>query len=102
MERSQARLSVGALVAGVVTASGIYLGAYYALVAPSWTIDRDQPVMSFIIVMATPEPSYRLGGTLSEILFRPAHAIDRVLRPETWRRRDLGEDLPTRHPEQRE
>jgi hypothetical protein len=102
MDRRQTRLSFITLVAVGVTVSGIYLAAYYGLVTQSFSIDRDQPVMSFIIVMATPEPSYRLGGTVSEVFFRPAHAVDRMFRPQTWRRQDLGADLPSRHPEQRE
>ena len=63
IDRSRSRFSFVAVVAVVVTVSGIYLAAYYGLVTQSFSIDRDQPVMSFIIVMATPEPSYRLGGT---------------------------------------
>jgi hypothetical protein len=69
-------------------AVGIYLGAYYALVTPE-LVEDDGPFRSFILVTGTPQARYRVGGTVTASLFRPAHAFDRLLRPQQWRRQDL-------------
>jgi hypothetical protein len=72
----------------LLAAIGIYLGAYYALVTPE-LVEDDGPFRSFILVTGTPQARYRVGGTVTAILFRPAHALDRILRPQQWCRQDL-------------
>jgi disulfide bond formation protein DsbB len=70
----------------VLVILGTYLGAYYALVATSLVLDSPTSVGD---VIARAEPTYSWGGRLSATLFRPANALDRLLRPQEWCNREL-------------
>lgn len=48
-------------------------GSYQILVAPNG---------SNVVVLL--QPTYRAGGELATLLFRPMHALDRAVRPGTW------------------
>ncbi len=71
MNRRQ--LALVLTIAGWTAAFGVYMGAYYTLVK---RVDS--------MWLPLPYPEYRRGGDIAEVLFFPAHCLDKVLRPSAW------------------
>jgi hypothetical protein len=59
----------------------LYMGAYYALVVPLSAMTS--PIVKGV-ALTSRVPEYRYGGEIIRQIFRPAHAIDRMLRPDKW------------------
>ena len=69
----------GYAIAFVVVLTGLYAGAYFAM------MQRFDLGISSIAGEETPIVTYRFGGESSEWFFAPAHEVDRRLRPDLWR-----------------
>jgi hypothetical protein len=77
------------LALSVVGALLVYITAYYVLVSslpPSITtrVHSDGISRKYRIT----GPYYQFGGSISQILFRPAHMLDRRWRPARWKEWD--------------
>ncbi|MFQ5847299.1 MAG: hypothetical protein ACE5IQ_06430 [Candidatus Methylomirabilales bacterium] len=71
------------LIVAAMAVLAAYGGCYYLLVRPG-------PItltMQGSTVIYEVRPRYVLGGSVAELIFRPAHLIDRQYRPEKWRGR---------------
>jgi hypothetical protein len=63
---------------GVLTLLGPYVGAYYALVGPSYPLYRQRMWMDPGYFSTDPAQS------IAEVIFWPIHKIDCQLRPNVW------------------
>jgi len=61
----------------IIAACG-YVGLYYGLVVP--TENWHHP----LYITGERIPKYRIGGRVADVMFRPAHEIDRFMRPRLW------------------
>jgi hypothetical protein len=77
------------LALSVVVVLLVYMTAYYGLVSslpPSVTVRADLNGTSRQYRISG--PYYQYGGSISQILFLPAHLLDRRLRPAQWKEWD--------------
>ncbi len=61
-----------AVVIAALMLPAVYMGAYYAMIAP------DVPFIG-------PEPTYRIDSPVVDNALRPAHRVDRWMRPDRWK-----------------
>jgi hypothetical protein len=88
---------LGMLGAMLALLLSLYVGAYYVLVLPKIVVRKTGPIVidtgttritasSMTVALPDLQPEYRwLPGSQSTCFFKPVHALDRRLRPGTWR-----------------
>jgi hypothetical protein len=67
------------MVVGAAVLLATYAGFYAALLAPAEIGDGGLAHWSGCRI-----PAYRAGGRFAETAFRPAHWVDRQIRPDYW------------------
>jgi hypothetical protein len=67
-----------------------YMGSYYALLKAGGNITTWNDVR---VHGRRTHPAYRMEGDFVRAVFRPAHEVDRRLRPKRWKIRILNFDL---------
>ena len=85
--KRKARTHFGVLVLVIAVLALAYMGGYYALQRRQFALigdgSRDDPSK------LKPSVFYREDSDFSFAFFKPAHAIDRLLRPARWRPQDF-------------
>lgn len=72
-------LTIGLSVLALCLVTTLYVGAYFAAVETSGRISVDN-----VTGEVRETVRYRFGGQSAEVIFVPAHAIDRILRRDKW------------------
>ncbi len=70
----------------ILTIIALYMGSYYALERRSYYLPGDWSGGDIHFVARV---VYRNHSDFKAVFFRPAHAIDRALRPSRWAPKDL-------------
>lgn len=65
---------IAGILAALLLLFGAYMGAYYGMLAG---LEPTGP-------WSPPGPRYRTSHEMVRVILRPAHRLDRKLRPNTW------------------